>query len=244
MIPVPIQINRCWPTTIGLELPDDLEIKEWREIGEGLMRVETAYQFLIGDWLNFGERKYGEKYTVAVDEMGLNYGTLRNWASVCGRIELSRRNDKLKFSHHEAIAKEVDSPKDQNKWIAKAAEHSWSVEDLREAIRKGRAQYAKEDHGAPVKTFAGALANTTRLLNQNAVAIQTMQPEERANLVELLRPVVEFSEKVKAVECGTETTALGQAIVISAGPEGIPGNWELAFVNADKTHIELVRAKE
>ena len=34
--------------------------------------------FWIGDWLNYGERKWGEKYKEALEKTGYDYQTLRN----------------------------------------------------------------------------------------------------------------------------------------------------------------------
>jgi len=49
--------------------------------------------------------KWGGKYEEAVRETGYDEGTLRNSASVCRRVEMSRRRDKLSFAHHAEVAK-------------------------------------------------------------------------------------------------------------------------------------------
>ena len=41
--------------------------------------VAQTVQWWIGDALNFGEQRYGEMYTQAIDETGLDYQTLPNW---------------------------------------------------------------------------------------------------------------------------------------------------------------------
>jgi len=54
----------------------------------------------IGDWLAFGERKYGEMYEKALEVTEKDYGVLRNAVSVAGKIEMSRRRDNLSWGHH------------------------------------------------------------------------------------------------------------------------------------------------
>jgi len=61
-------------------------------------------QWWLGDWLNYGERQYGEMYSQAIEEVNLDYGTLRNFKYVSSRIELSRRRDKLSWFHHREVA--------------------------------------------------------------------------------------------------------------------------------------------
>jgi len=91
-------------TRLGLELPDNLPYEQWELIGRKLRSVERAIQWLIGDWIRFGESHYGEMYAQALDATEYSYGTLRNQAYVAGRFELSRRHDNLSFTHHQEVA--------------------------------------------------------------------------------------------------------------------------------------------
>jgi hypothetical protein len=58
-----------------------------------LKGAEGAVQFWIGDYLNYGERKYGEEYAQAVD--GKRGNTWRTYARVSNRVQLSMRVDNL-----------------------------------------------------------------------------------------------------------------------------------------------------
>jgi len=91
-------------TRLGLELPEDLPFDQWEMIGRKLRSVERAIQWLIGDWLRFGERKYGEMYSQALDVTGSSYQTLANQVYVAGRFEISRRRENLTFTHHAEVA--------------------------------------------------------------------------------------------------------------------------------------------
>lgn len=49
-------------TKTSLTIDPDTTYDSWEGIGEQLNQIEGAIQWWIGDWLNFGERKYGEMY--------------------------------------------------------------------------------------------------------------------------------------------------------------------------------------
>jgi hypothetical protein len=46
---------------VGLLLRPGMDFAEWESLGHTLGRMEKAVQWWIGDWLNYGEREYGEK---------------------------------------------------------------------------------------------------------------------------------------------------------------------------------------
>jgi hypothetical protein len=187
---LPIQIERCKLTRCGAEFQKDLTISEWMGIGQKLNSIGSCYQFLLGDWVSFGERAYGEKYAIACEESGLERGTLMNYAWVCSKIEISRRREVLCFGHHQEVA--PLSEREQDKWLDRAAQNKWSVSDLRAEIRKASADYAGEDHGKPVKSFVGYLTNAIRLIGQQRDQITAWTPEQRFQTKELLKPIVEF----------------------------------------------------
>lgn len=90
----------------GLTVTGAPTYEDWAAIGETLRFLEGAIQWALGDWLNYGEHRWGEKYAQAVDEKDYDYdyGTLRNLAWVAGSIDLSFRNDNLTFAHHMQVA--------------------------------------------------------------------------------------------------------------------------------------------
>ena len=83
----------------GLLLEDDLSEKRWKEIGEDLRREREGYGWRVGEWLNYARRyDAGEltegRYKLAEELTGLEYDTLKNYASVAGKFPKSRRHDK------------------------------------------------------------------------------------------------------------------------------------------------------
>ena len=60
----------------------------------------------VGDGLAFGEKKkWGETYDEAMTLFGCECQTLRDACYVSRNVQLSRRRDKLSFSHHREVAK-------------------------------------------------------------------------------------------------------------------------------------------
>lgn len=124
--------GRITPT--GLDLPPDLPFDEWREIGQTLQAVERSIQWLLGDWLRYGERQYGEMYSQALDATDYTYQTLADAAWVAGKIESSRRKENLTFSHHKEVAKL--EPEEQDELLNRAASEGLSVRALRTEVNQ------------------------------------------------------------------------------------------------------------
>jgi hypothetical protein len=74
---------------------------------------------------------------------GLDYQTLRNYASVARRFELSRRRDKLTFQHHAVVRALTDE--EQDHWLTLAEENHWSRNELRRAIRARKLSNSGDD---------------------------------------------------------------------------------------------------
>lgn len=129
----------------ALDLPAGLSFEDWQQAGETLGRIGRACQWWIGDWLNYGERAYGEKYSQAIEVTGYDYGTLQNFAYVAGRVEMSRRRDVLSFGHHQSIAA-LEQPQ-QDGWLEEAAAEGWSVSELRKQVQGAAIKEEADDLG-------------------------------------------------------------------------------------------------
>src|SRR5437667_7006511 len=104
---------------------------EWEHCGTVLRRIEGAVQFWIGDWLNYGEHAYGEKYAQAVNETQAD--TWKNYAWVSHQVKKSTRVDDLSWSHHREVAKFHDAPDIQRELLQQAA--GLSVSEFRAVVR-------------------------------------------------------------------------------------------------------------
>lgn len=119
----------------GLEISENTPFESWIKIGESLKSANKTLQWWIGDWLNFGERKYGEKYTQVLEAVDYENKTLRDFKWVSGAVKLSVRNDNLSFNHHRLVAKLEE--KEQSKWLLKAEQEDWSTREFKTAIKRG-----------------------------------------------------------------------------------------------------------
>jgi hypothetical protein len=122
----------------GIKFPQQLPYEKWLSIGRQLSTVGSSSAWCLGDWLVHGELAYTGRYRDAVEQTSLDYQTLRNYAWVARRFEMSRRRDKLSFGHHAEVAS-LPAP-EQDFWLRKAEEQSWSRNGLRREVRASLAE--------------------------------------------------------------------------------------------------------
>jgi len=103
VMPVPVQSPFTF-TKCGLAPIGEPTFEEWLGCGEFLKNADKSVHFWVGDWLNYGEAKYGDKYEEAIKQTGFEYGTLANDKYIAAKIELSRRRESLSFGHHQEVA--------------------------------------------------------------------------------------------------------------------------------------------
>ena len=92
------------PGHIGLEIAEDTPMEESFRILDWTTQMSDHVGFMIGDVLNFGLHKWGEKYTQALNQTGRAKSTLKNYAWVARTIPPSKRVAALSFTHHREIA--------------------------------------------------------------------------------------------------------------------------------------------
>jgi N6-adenosine-specific RNA methylase IME4 len=124
-------------TVTGLVLPETMTFEEWLGVGEQLKNAERSLMWWIGDWLRFGEQKYGEMYSQALEATDFNYQSLRDAAWVAGQYELSDRSDNLSWTHHR-FAAALPAP-ERGRMLGLAEANDWSVRELRKRISQFKA---------------------------------------------------------------------------------------------------------
>lgn len=121
---------------VGIQFNPSLEIEQWLTIGNILRKQGEGHQFYIGDWCNFGEDSFGEKYSQALKTTDYNYGSLRNLSWVARRISIERRTP-LPYSFHKEVARL--EPEIQTKYLTKAMKlvekgHDVTVREFKKMI--------------------------------------------------------------------------------------------------------------
>src|SRR5207302_3471319 len=116
-----IENNKFTIRETGIDFCDELTFDEWEQLGARLSRVGKCIGLIIGDWINYGEKRYGQTYVEALKRTGFDYGTLRDFAYVARSVALSCRHDNLGFEHHKVVAKLP--PEDQRQWLNAAQKY-------------------------------------------------------------------------------------------------------------------------
>lgn len=111
----------------------DMDIAEWTRAGQRLGAMGRCGQWGLGDWIRYGNVKFGERYAVAAKITGYDVQTLMNMVYVATKFEISRRREKLSWSHHETVASL--EPLEQDRWLDLAIEKKLSIADLRHELR-------------------------------------------------------------------------------------------------------------
>ncbi len=123
----------------GISVSGKPPIEEWTAVGEMLAVQVRGIQFQVGDWLNIGEKLYGEMASQAIDARNWSEGTVRTYLWVSKNVPLENRRDDLTFAHHQIVA--GLSPSDQKRWLKQAATDDpakpWTVARLKAAIDDG-----------------------------------------------------------------------------------------------------------
>jgi hypothetical protein len=122
---------------VGLHIPAGLSFEEWARAGRQLAGIVDSSAWWLGDWLVFGKTHYSDLYQLAIQRAGLRYQTLRNYAWVARRFDVSRRRAGLTFQHHAEVA---SLPLEERERLLERAEReSWTTKQLRTAIRRRQA---------------------------------------------------------------------------------------------------------
>jgi len=127
-------IPGCTFNRTSLIISGSIKYEHWERLGEILRSVEGSIQFWIGDWVRFGETRWGEKYAQAIKTTGLDYQTIADCVSVANRVDFSLRHENLSFSHHRAVA--GLEPKPQMEWLDKAEKEQLPYRELRRQIEQ------------------------------------------------------------------------------------------------------------
>lgn len=131
-------------TRMGLVVNGRPRLEDWIEFGDMLYEFRSAYQWTVGDWINYGEDRndWAERYEQAITRYDFDYGYLRNMASVARKFPVTRRVTGLSWSHHQAVASLL--PEQRVLVLGEAAKRKLPRDEVRELVAKIK----KENGGA------------------------------------------------------------------------------------------------
>lgn len=194
--------GRAWNVTLanlgvvfhaeGLQFTGDrpLTYDEWKLLGRAVNFFGDAWQWWVGDWLNWGEALFGDdataelggapadRYTVAQEITGREPKTLMNVSSVCRKVAKSRRDARLSFTHHAAVASL--EPDEQTEWLREAQQAGLSASSLQQSIREAK----RPTNGGGDGPSGGEHVSVRDRLQEAAVAvIDSSQPYDGGGFV-------------------------------------------------------------
>jgi hypothetical protein len=150
----------------------ELAVADWVRQGRWLGALGRGSGWWIGDWVRYGNARYGDRYGPAARATGYDLQSLMNMAYVAGRFEVSRRRCGLSFSHHAELASLP--AEEQDLWLDRAESGALSVRSLRSELRRARRRVASRDRVRASRREAGA---ATRVKTSGGGAPTTSESE-------------------------------------------------------------------
>jgi hypothetical protein len=140
-------------TATAWEPQTELELRDWLEHGRRFGALGRGVAWWIGDWLVYGNARYGERYARAARATGYEPQSLMNMVYVASRFPPARRRAALSWSHHAEVA--ALRPEDQDRWLDLAEQERISVRSLRgelRAVRRAATRRLSEGGAAPQRS--------------------------------------------------------------------------------------------
>jgi hypothetical protein len=140
--PAPVERAGAPPSALGSLSPTawmprgELELRDWLEHGRRFGAIGRGVAWWIGDWLLYGNARYGERYARASRATGYDPQSLMNMVYVASRFAVHRRHQALSWSHHAELAA-LPLP-EQERWLELAERERMSVRSLRAELRASR----------------------------------------------------------------------------------------------------------
>lgn len=126
-------------TTTALLLDDpDFSYERFEALGAFFGRIRKSSAWWLGDWLNFGERTYDDRFAQAAAATGLSEETLQRYMRVSAAIPADMRRESLPYGVH-SMLKSKSLP-EAAYWLDRAEAGGWGEAELREHMRAEKAE--------------------------------------------------------------------------------------------------------
>lgn len=172
-------------TRKGLILERAVSEAEWVGFFTAINQIQQAIQWVIGDWLVYGETTFAKTREEIAKLTGYKRGTLDDFAYVSAKVGFSIRIEKLHWGHHQVVASL--SPPDQKAWLEYALEQNLSVQALRDEISGSPKKRDEDPLGvANFRRNAGAIARVAEKA-WKVGAVSRHEAEEAVQQIEAMR---------------------------------------------------------
>jgi len=114
----------------------------YEAVGLYLSKMYDASRWWLADWLLFGEGAFGDRFYQAAEVTGLSEATLADYLRVAENVPRSRRQERLRFTHHRCVAQRDITPEQQEELLQGAVDEQLTVRQLADRVRVLRADRA------------------------------------------------------------------------------------------------------
>lgn len=120
----PIELGYATLMGTGIVWNGEPTFEDYKAAGTLLCHVNTSRNWLLGDWLNYGEGKpeWGEKYTQIINDTGLSYSSIASLKSLSKSCKFTDRYENLDWGHHNAVYRQSALTNEDRKELLKKAE--------------------------------------------------------------------------------------------------------------------------
>jgi hypothetical protein len=146
---------------VGMTLPDSIDEDQWNEIGDQVMRLDNASNWMLGDWWAHGMQSYGERKKWLAEQKAKrskvkSFGHLAACASVCRSFETLRRRKVVSFEMHRELLGLSEAKQDKFLDLIEAGEIR-THKELREKVKPARKVKPKAIAPLQIKNHDGRL---------------------------------------------------------------------------------------
>ena len=122
--------------SLGWTAPKNLSYDNWLDMAPAWGALHKGSKFGLGDWLNHGETRYGEKYAQGEAMTGISPDLLMTYTYVSRSVPIKLRNQTLSWWHHKLVAPYTHQQ--IAKMLHKASRGDWSSRKLDQFIKRWR----------------------------------------------------------------------------------------------------------
>lgn len=134
-------------TATTVEEVEPATFEQWESALQWCQQVEKASPWWVGDLIEMGDARWGEKYAQALDHTTYSEQALRDIAYVARSVAPETRRPEVSFTHHREVA--ALPPAQQTVWLHKAETENLTAAQLRLRIKVEKA----ETEGAAVELW-------------------------------------------------------------------------------------------
>lgn len=173
-------------TPTGLLMEESATENDWETVGAAIFRIEGASQWLIGDWLNYGEVRFKHPLEQIASLLNRDPKTLQNYSWVASSLPHSLRREMLSFGHHMLVAGDRLPEVEKDRWLGEAERYGWTVNQMRQAMKKKRSKGRRA--ASPMMIFQ---KRVLRLFEKSADLFTAADTSEKREMAEALQAIVD-----------------------------------------------------